>query len=248
MKLPPAMKSDECRDAIVEYKRTGDVTHRNRAVRGCMRFVMRRARHYGRHGRNLDDLMQAGCEGLMRAFETYDPEKSAPLTHAVQWIDRFMIDHMKATQRMVPMPRAQGRVMTVMAAIADGDGTIDEVVETTRIARIAAGKPGSRGMHHDAVAGIMTLLAGKDVGDEFVPLEGAMPLADDALIDASRRRAVHAAIGTLTPAQRDAIKRVFWEEEPIAVMGRGRGVSRQRASQIVDAALEKMRKQLREVA
>lgn len=245
MKLPPAMKTPEVHAALAEYKRTGDVRHRNRAVAGCMRFAMKRARHYSPARRNIDDIMQAACEGLLRAAETYDPERAAFLTYAVQWIDRYIIIFIRAETRMVKPPSYE-RMRIVETAIREGASTIDEVVDYAR-ARCANGDA-QHGVRHDVAAGVMRLLAGKDVGAEFVDLASVHERADDAFDRVHLTIAVNDAVEMLPHRDREVIERVFWNDEDRAHIGQMQGVSRERIRQIMNRALERLRKQLREVA
>ena len=247
MKLPPAMKTPEVHAALAECAATGDVTHRNRVVVGCMQFVVHRARRFSPRRRNFDDIIQAGCEGLMRAIETYDPTRAGFLTYAAIWIDRYIIDFMHAETRLVKQPRHD--VMALVArAVEDGAGTTDDVVEAMKRTRGVNGAIAPRGMHHDVAAGILRLITSRDLGEQFALLTSDHESADDAAIRVEMEQAVHDALADLSVRQRETIDRLFWREETRRTIAADYGVTGERIRQITNVALERLRKQLREVA
>lgn len=242
MKLPPAMTSAQCREALDEYKRTGDIRARNRVVAGCIHYVTKRALHFGRNGRNIEDLKQAGHLGTIRACELFDPARGiAFITYARWWIDAHIMQTMRGHVRMVALP--DKRIVTRMGqAIADGHETIDDIVTAT-------------GLRHDIVAAMMPGLSGRDLPIDVFEQPGRTPQSDDLAIASQVSERVTAALATLSESQREVIRMLYWDDvatqggnKGYAAVGRNRGVTRQRIQQIERRALERLRKQLREVA
>jgi RNA polymerase primary sigma factor len=65
----------------------GDFQARDHLVRANLRFVVAVAREFQNRGLSLDDLIQEGNLGLMRAVETFDPEHGTRFTtYAKFWI------------------------------------------------------------------------------------------------------------------------------------------------------------------
>jgi RNA polymerase sigma factor (sigma-70 family) len=242
MKLPPAMRAPEVLAALAEYKRTGDIRVRNRVVAGCMRYVAKRAMHFGRNGRNLDDLNQAGHLGTIRACELFDPVRGiAFITYARWWIDAHIMQTMRGHVRMVALPNK--RIVTRMGrAIADGHETIDDIVSAT-------------GLPNDIVAAMLPGMSGRDVQIDVFEQSGQTPASDDLAIASQVSERVTAALATLSESHREVIRSLYWDDvatqggnKGYATVGRSRGVTRQRVQQIERSALGRLRKQLREVA
>src|ERR1043165_1219541 len=52
-----------------------------------------------------EDLVQAGCIGLMEAAKRYDPERGAFSTYAVPWIRKYMTLELQENRRLIRVPR-----------------------------------------------------------------------------------------------------------------------------------------------
>src|SRR5712675_863547 len=57
------------------YRRTGDPRAKQILITKNLRFVVKVAAEYRSYGLSLDDLIQEGNIGLMRAVEKFDPER-----------------------------------------------------------------------------------------------------------------------------------------------------------------------------
>jgi RNA polymerase sigma-B factor len=62
-------------DALLRrYHRTGDTAARDELVEHGLPLVRSLARRYAGRGEHLDDLVQVGCVGLLKAIDRYDPD------------------------------------------------------------------------------------------------------------------------------------------------------------------------------
>jgi RNA polymerase primary sigma factor len=69
----------------------GDDTARNRLVESHLGLVKRMASAFARRGANFDDLVQEGNMALMRAAQTFEPERNIRFaTYAAYWIRSHM--------------------------------------------------------------------------------------------------------------------------------------------------------------
>src|SRR5579872_3738001 len=67
--------------------RKGDESARHELARSNLPFVVAVAKKYAHSGVRLDDLVQEGNVGLMKAIEHFDPKKNVRFaTYAVWWI------------------------------------------------------------------------------------------------------------------------------------------------------------------
>lgn len=67
----PPLGHEECRELIARAQ-AKDQAAKERLVEANLRLVMSVARRFGGRGKELDDLFQVGCLGLMRAIERFD--------------------------------------------------------------------------------------------------------------------------------------------------------------------------------
>lgn len=73
----------------------GDTEARNQLLENNLSFIQQQANKiWGQSGSgriDVDDLIQEGCLGLMKAISRFDPERGMKfLTYAVWWIRKFM--------------------------------------------------------------------------------------------------------------------------------------------------------------
>lgn len=82
----------------------GDATARDHLIRANLRLVVNIARSFLRRGVNLDDLIEEGNLGLIRAVEGFDPEMNTRFsTYAAYWIRQSMTRFM-GSARALPLP------------------------------------------------------------------------------------------------------------------------------------------------
>jgi RNA polymerase primary sigma factor len=97
------LDADEER-ALAYRIREGDIEARDHLVRANLRLVVRIARDYLGRGLCLQDLVQEGSLGLMRAVEGFDPDMGTRFTtYASYWIKQSIrrgLDNMTKTIRV----------------------------------------------------------------------------------------------------------------------------------------------------
>lgn len=92
------MLTQEEEISIARRSRTGDVAARNRLIESNLRFVLKVVFQYWSPGLPLMDMISEGCQGLIKAAKTFDPNKGFRfLTYAgdviVQGVIRAIKDH-----------------------------------------------------------------------------------------------------------------------------------------------------------
>lgn len=82
--------------------RRGEVSAKHELVRRNLGLVVTVARSQGRAGVRLDDLIQEGNLGLMRAVEKFDPDAGTHFsTYAVWWIRAYVWKYLKQARSAV---------------------------------------------------------------------------------------------------------------------------------------------------
>lgn len=103
---PPARSRGECRDLLRAYRCSGDTVARDRLVELHMPLVRALARRYVNRGEPLEDLVQIGSIGLLRAIERFDPDRGRDLAgFAVPTIAGEIRHHLRDRATVVRIPR-----------------------------------------------------------------------------------------------------------------------------------------------
>ncbi|MCF0168208.1 MAG: RNA polymerase sigma factor RpoD/SigA [Bacteroidales bacterium] len=88
--------------------REGDREALDQLTRANLRFVVSVARKYQNQGLSLQDLIDEGNIGLIRAARNYNPDKgSSFISYAVWWIRQAILQALAQTGRLVRIPVTQ---------------------------------------------------------------------------------------------------------------------------------------------
>ena len=139
--FPPLSREEEHTAAV--RARRGEVKSKQKLVRHNLAFVVAIARKQRRGTVRLDDLIQEGNVGLMRAVEKFDPGAGTRFsTYAVWWIRAYVGKYLKEARSTV---RPQSG--TVAQADMSLDSAVDEDGETTHLERIEDDGPGPEDLY-----------------------------------------------------------------------------------------------------
>jgi RNA polymerase primary sigma factor len=117
----------------------GDDRAREQLARSNLPFVVAIAKKYANRGARLDDLIQEGNVGLMKAIEHFDAKKNVRFaTYAVWWIRAYITRYLKDNRSQVRGGEAERGAMTDFSL----DIAIDDDGETTWLERLEDEGPG----------------------------------------------------------------------------------------------------------
>ena len=245
----PLIEENEERDLAMRM-RNGDHGARERLIVSHLRLVVSMAREYGEVGLDLIDLIQEGNLGLIEAVDRFDPERGVRLsTYARWWIRQAMGAAIERQAQMIRIPvhlfRAIVRFHRLRASFGGSEVqewgdlllapgmTLDRVqqVERTVADVISLDSP----LADDE--GLETL--DELVADETLPgpeKAALQALFHDELIAVVNRR----------PARDAQILRWRYgleggEPWTLAEVGEALGVSRERARQLEERALKRLK-------
>jgi len=106
----PFLSSQEERELAKRYLETGDREAARRLVASHLRLVVKIAHEYRSAYGNLQDLIQEGNLGLMRAVKSFDPDKGARLGHyATWWIRSYILKHILDNFRLIKIGTTQAQ-------------------------------------------------------------------------------------------------------------------------------------------
>ncbi|HEY5588772.1 MAG TPA: sigma-70 family RNA polymerase sigma factor, partial [Candidatus Paceibacterota bacterium] len=98
--LPPPLTKDE-EDELVVRLDTGDKKVRATLIERNLRLVVYIARKFENTGVNVEDLISVGTIGLIKAVNTFDPEKKIKLaTYASRCIENEILMYLRRNSKI----------------------------------------------------------------------------------------------------------------------------------------------------
>jgi RNA polymerase primary sigma factor len=102
-RYPLLSRDDEVE--LARRARAGDMQAQEKLVRSNLRFVVSIAKKYVGNGVPLEDLINDGNLGLVKAAERFDPERGFKfISYAVWWIRQSILVSVSENSRMIRMP------------------------------------------------------------------------------------------------------------------------------------------------
>lgn len=246
------LKAEEERELASRW-RAGDQRAGRKIIEASLPFVITIAAEYRRWGAPLEDLIQQGNLGLLKAAMRFEPSRDCRLiTYAVYWIRAEIREYVVRAYRVVRIggSKAERRALRAYRRTREDD--------PAKLAAIA-------GVSEAHAQRIMPMLKHRDLSLDSAP-DGETPavdrLRDEGASPEERclhadsrthlRARVDAALATLSSRERWILDhRVLSaddEEETLESLGRTLGVSKERVRQLEARALQKLRGALGDLA
>ena len=230
--------------------RAGDRAAGRRLIEGCLPFVLTIAFEYRRWGLPLEDIVQEGNIGLLKAAERFDPDRGCRLaTYAAYWIRAEIREYVVRDYRIVRLgsSKSERRALRIYRRTREKSPEL-----------LAA----QSGLSSERATALMPLLTARDVsldravGDGLSPAEriaANAPTPEDEVCTADDRAHVHdaleLAVAELSPRERRIIKWRWLTETPMTLeqLGNAFGVSKERVRQIEERVKKRMRSRIEEL-
>ncbi|HET6628866.1 MAG TPA: RNA polymerase sigma factor RpoH [Woeseiaceae bacterium] len=256
----PKLDPDEERALAERWREYRDVQAAWRLVTSHLRYVVWMANGYRGYGLPLEDLIQEGNVGLMKAVKRFDPGRGPRLlTYAVYWIRAQIHEFILKNWRIVKSATTKAR-RKLFYKLRQAKHRLEWLTpeESSRIAD-------SLGVSEDDVVDMEASLYGTD--ESF---DGGVRAADDArpapaawLADDSSRpdaplleldllqkasNVLPDALAALDPRSREVIERRWLADDEhrmtLIELGKRFGVSAERIRQIESQAIARLRRHL----
>jgi len=140
---PPLTREQEVR--IATRVRAGDEQARRLLVNHNVSFVISMCRRYAGKGCRLDDLVQEGMVGLLKAVEHFDPAKGNRFSAYASWwirayVQKFLRDMRATVKPIVAQPGEERRALPRDFSLDEPIGDDDD--GTTHMDRLETREPG----------------------------------------------------------------------------------------------------------
>ena len=225
---------------------------RGTLISANLRLVASVARRYLGHGMPIEDLMQEGTIGLMRAVERFNYKKNFRFsTYAIWWIRRAISRAIADQARLIRLPvhvtDTLGKINKTRGALREKLGRMPTRTE------LAEGMSMTEEKLSELIRGAVEPLSletpiGEEGESRLADLIPA-PDAHNPVAEATRgalRDELEAALDELTPREKEVIRLRYGldgnEPRTLEEVGRELEVTRERVRQIESSALNKLRK------
>lgn len=239
--IPTLSREDEA--TLGRAWQNGDTDAGRQLVEANLSTVISIAWQYRRWGTQMDDLVQQGSIGLLKAAKRFKPEMDNRLrSYASYWIRAEIRDYVVRGYRMVRLGTTRTERRAMRAFRTQDIKTVEELVERS-------------GMPRARCQLLWPLLSKRDrasdddtCGDRpGLVLRDEHPNPEETTIAAEQRElcatGVAEAMAQLSLREQDIVRDRMMTDEPhtLEEIGKRHGVSRERIRQLEKRAKEKMR-------
>lgn len=237
--------------ALARKIKEGDKDALQKLTRANLRFVVSVAKQYQHQGLSLPDLINEGNIGLIKAAEKFDDTRGFKfISYAVWWIRQSIMQALADQSRLVRLPLNQVGSVNKINKISnkfeqefERKPSIAEIAEEINLSqeRVSdAIKGNNRHVSMDAPLtdgndnGLADLLQGNDGQD-----------IDTHLLLEALREELKLALNILDERERFVIEAFYGINQPemtLQEIGAKKGLTRERARQIREKAIRKLRK------
>lgn len=247
----PLLTREEEQDLARRIKK-GDKGALDQLVKANLRFVVSIAKQYSNQGLSLEDLINDGNLGLIKAAHRFDEERGYKfISYAVWWIRQAMLQSLAEHSRIVRLPlnragtlyrigkasrqldQELGRAPSASEIAKRLDISVEEVEDTMHIANthVSLDDPYSNEKDDNALVDYLT------DDNQTMPDEDTY---SNALVDDMEK-----ALNTLSDREKHILSLYFGlnGDEPMTLeeIGKELGLTRERIRQIKEKAIQRLR-------
>ncbi|HET9544692.1 MAG TPA: SigB/SigF/SigG family RNA polymerase sigma factor [Gaiellaceae bacterium] len=247
MSAPPE-KND--RELLRRYHHQGDVEARQRLIEQYLPLVRSLARRYSYRGEQLEDLVQVGCIGLIKAIDRFDVDRGVELTtYATPNIIGEIKRHFRDKGWAVRVPRGLqelnvrlSRLMEELTVQYERSPTIAELAKAADVEEEEVLEALETGQAY-ATLSLSAPSGGGDDGDDLDPLESLGEIEKE--YEVSEDRALLApGWKVLDDRERRILELRFFEGLTQSQIAQQVGISQMHVSRLIRRSLEKIREEI----
>src|SRR3954466_4643725 len=156
--------SAEVEHELADRCKQGDRDAGRRLIEACLPFVMTIALEYRRWGLPMEDIVQEGNVGLLKAADRFDPDRGCRLaTYAAYWIRAEIREFVARGYRIVRLgsSKSERRALRIYRKTQERD--------PAALAEMS-------GLSRERVTELLPLLMARDVSLERTPDDGKAPV------------------------------------------------------------------------
>jgi RNA polymerase sigma-B factor len=242
-----AEKND--RELLRRYHTHGDLEAREKLIEQYLPLVRSLARRYSYRGEQLEDLVQVGCIGLIKAIDRFDVDRGVELTtYATPNIIGEIKRHFRDKGWSVRVPRGLqelnvrlSRLVEELTVQLERSPTIAELAKAAGVDEEEVLEALETGQAYATLS--LSAPSGGEDADDLDPLESLGELEHE--YEVSEDRAVLApGLKVLDERERRILQLRFFEGLTQSQIAQQVGISQMHVSRLIRRALEKIREEI----
>jgi len=251
----PVLSREREQELAQRFRGQDDLAAARELVLSHLRFVVHIARGYSGYGLPMNDLVQEGNIGLMKAVKRFDPSVGVRLvSFAVHWIRAEIHDYVLRNWRLVKIAttKAQRKLFFNLRRMKKNLAWLTQEETAAVAADLGVSSAEVTEMEQRLSARDMSFDPAPDSDEEesygpslYLPAPDADPaeLVEESEWDADVSERLGAAVTRLDKRSRDILQRRWMAEEKATLheLAAEYGVSAERIRQIESAALKRIR-------
>lgn len=241
-----------CQEIILARRiENGDHAAKDALINSNLRLVTSIAQRYQGRGLPMEDLMQEGVIGLIRAADKFNWRRGFRFsTYATHWIRQTIMRAIANSGRSIRLPAYVVDTISRLARIrGELESTLGRQPTRAELAQAAGMSEGHLTMLLQSMVDPLSLET--PIGEEgersladIIPAEESMSPSARAFRHAVQEEVAH-AVKSLSPREQDVLRLRFGlggaEPQTLEAVGRALHITRERARQLEMQALEKLR-------
>jgi RNA polymerase sigma-B factor len=245
LERPGAAADPDVPDLLQAYRETGDRDAREQLILEHLPLVRALARRFWRRDEQLEDLIQVGSIGLMKAIDRFDEKRQVAFTtYAVPTIVGEIAHHLRDHGSCVRAPSRMHELRSRIARITDDLTTA--LRRSPRISEIAEAADVSAETVVEALSPApVAELVPMSTLDERADVDAREAETPNRDFELGEHRAVLArGLQRLDARERQVVYRRFFEDRTQSEIAAELRISQVHVSRLLTGAIEKMRREL----
>jgi RNA polymerase sigma-B factor len=237
------------RELLRRYHHDGDVEARERLIEQYLPLVRSLARRYSYRGEQLEDLVQVGCIGLIKAIDRFDIDRGVELTtYATPNIIGEIKRHFRDKGWSIRVPRGLqelnvklSKLIEELTVQLERSPTIPELAKAASVEEEEVLEALETGQAYSTLS--LSAPSSGDDNEDLDPLESLGALEPE--YEVSEDRAVLApGLRVLDERERKILQLRFYDGLTQSQIAQQVGISQMHVSRLIRRSLEKMRAEI----